>query len=221
MDERILSLEQAIRLLNRGGILLYPTETFYAIGCHPENTAGLARIYQLKDRPASKPLPLLAASLERAANVVDLANCPASLLSFWPGPLTLLLPVKKQLAQALINSQHKAAIRVSPHAAACAIARACGGFLPATSANPAGGRPGRDIRSLDRDWLAACARLGADFGICQGATGYPGSLDQPGYTEPSTLAEPLEIEGKIGLRILRAGCIPEAALTNRELQVIP
>lgn len=218
MDGHILPMEQAIRLLNRGGILIYPTETFYAIGCHPENTAGLARIYQLKGRPETKPLPLLAASLERAANVVDLANCPASLLSFWPGPLTLLLPAKKQLAQALINSQHKAAIRVSPHAAACAIAKACGGFLPATSANPAGGSPAPDIRALDRDWLAACAALGADFGICPGRPGIPGS---PRCAAPSTLAEPLEIDGNQVLRILRAGRIPEAELTNRKLQVIP
>lgn len=210
----LLSLDQAKSLLNSGGLLVYPTETFYALACHPENDAGLQLICRIKQRPRTKPLPLLAASTEAAAAVVDLTACPASLTSLWPAPLSLLLPAKKQLAQALINQQHKAAIRVSPNLAATSLAKACGGYLPATSANLAGRKPAITADGLEEQFLQVCTAQDIKFGI------YAENRTERPCLLPSTLAEPVKLNGRWLLRILRQGSLAAKTLTNASMDLI-
>lgn len=100
------SFSDAALCLRRGGLLIFPTETFYGLGCLAVHATAVARVYQLKRRPVHRPLPLLAADAAQAAEVVHLEAAPPELLArFWPGPLTLLLPARKHLAAPLINAQ--------------------------------------------------------------------------------------------------------------------
>ena len=91
---RVLDCAAAARCLRRGGVVIFPTETFYGLGCLAADAAAVARIYQLKRRPVQRPLPLLAADADQAGAVVWLEAAPPELTArFWPGPLSLLLPV--------------------------------------------------------------------------------------------------------------------------------
>ena len=87
-----MDLAQAARFLRAGGVLIFPTETFYGMGCLAAHAEAVARVYQLKCRPVHKPLPLLAAHAAQVDDVAELAAMPKGLAAFWPGPLTVLLP---------------------------------------------------------------------------------------------------------------------------------
>ena len=94
---------QAASFLRAGGAMVFPTETFYGLGCLAAHAQAVARVYQLKCRPVHKPLPLLAAHAAQVDAVAELAAMPRGLLPFWPGPLTVLLPARPCLPQALVN----------------------------------------------------------------------------------------------------------------------
>ena len=84
----------SIELLRSGGVVIFPTETVYGLGCLWRNHAGKERIYELKKRPAEKRLQMLAASLEQAAAAGVLVSDPLRKIAaaFWPGPLTAVVP---------------------------------------------------------------------------------------------------------------------------------
>ena len=113
---RRLGLEEAAAILAAGGVVIFPTETLYAIGCRADKAPACARLCALKGRPAGSPLPLLATDREQAARAVELEAAPPELLEhFWPGPLTLLLPARGLLAPEAKNAQGLAALRVTSH----------------------------------------------------------------------------------------------------------
>ena len=88
--------------LAAGGVWAFPTETFYGLGCRIMDAAAVQRVYQLKHRPVQRPLPVLAGSMDQLAAVVRLDEAPALLRErFWPGSLTILLPVLPQCRAAL------------------------------------------------------------------------------------------------------------------------
>ncbi|MBO5490817.1 MAG: Sua5/YciO/YrdC/YwlC family protein, partial [Desulfovibrio sp.] len=124
-------LDAAARLLRRGGVLAFPTETLSGLGCLALDAAAVAQVYQLKRRPVHKPLPLLAADAAQADAVADLAAMPQDLRAFWPGPLTVLLPGRAVLPPALKDSRGRAAVRVTSHPRAAALALRAGGALTA------------------------------------------------------------------------------------------
>lgn len=126
-------------LLEAGGLLVYPTETLPAIGCLATNLAGIAAIYKIKKRSASKLLPLVAASCQQVQEWADLIAAPQNLIrAFWPGPLTLILPAKRKSVKTLGNKNGEIAIRVTSHPLAAKLAWICGQPLIATSANISG-----------------------------------------------------------------------------------
>ncbi|WP_301188331.1 L-threonylcarbamoyladenylate synthase, partial [uncultured Desulfovibrio sp.] len=107
---RSLSLEEAARRLAAGGIVIFPTETLYAIGCRADKPDACARLCALKGRPAGSPLPLLAADAAQAARAVRLEAAPLPLLRrFWPGPLSLLLPALPELARDMLRAKRAGA----------------------------------------------------------------------------------------------------------------
>lgn len=216
MTNRITSLSQAMDLLLSGGILIYPTETYLAVGCDFANPDALATIYRLKRRPPAKPLPLIAASARHAAQICDLEGIPRELPEkFWPGPLTLLVPAKKPLAQALINPQHKVAIRVSSHPDAQKLAASCGGIIPATSANLSGRPPAATFGDLDPALTEAGVASANAPGLYLGA---PGSKTAR-FAGPSTLVEPVFRQGRWIMRILRSGAVRPGDLANRKWDI--
>lgn len=124
-------LRDALRALRTGGVIAFPTETTYGIGCDPRNPKAVARIYRMKGRDPKKPLLLVASSLAQvkkvavvSPDVVKIAN------AYWPGALTLVLPKK--------HGRGDVAIRVSSSEVVHALTSAFGYPIVATSANRSG-----------------------------------------------------------------------------------
>lgn len=218
-----MALGAAARFLRNGGVLVFPTETFYGVGCLAANAEAVARVYQLKRRPVHKPLPLLAAHAAQVDAVAELAAMPEGLLPFWPGPLTVLLPARPSLPPALVNEQGLAAVRVTPHPLAAKLAEQAGGALTASSANLSGGAPvclPQEIDPALMDALRHMAQAMPRFAGCA-AQAEKTALSPlllggplPAGGQPSTVVEPLgEEKGEAGrLRIVRAGAVSAAAL---------
>ena len=211
---RRLGLEEAAACLAAGGVVIFPTETLYAIGCRADKGAACALVRAIKGRPRASPLPLLAADTAQAGRAVRLDAAPGALLQrFWPGPLSLLLPARAPLAPEARNARGLAALRVTSHPLAARLAALAGFALTASSANFSGGAPAARAEELDPALLDSLARAGADTGLL--VAGAPG--EEPGGGPPSTLVAPLP-DGR-GLRILRAGAVSAEALGEAGFRV--
>jgi L-threonylcarbamoyladenylate synthase len=132
----------AAEVLRRGGLVAYPTETFYGLGALARDAAAVARLVLAKGRPDGKPLPLVAGDRAQVDEVAVLSG-PALRLAetFWPGPLTLVLPARPGLPEPVAAGTGTVGVRIPGSEVARALALAAGGALIATSANPAGGPP--------------------------------------------------------------------------------
>lgn len=149
-------LAAACRALAAGGIVAYPTEAVFGLGCDPADGAALERLLALKGRPADKGLIVIAHDL--AAVEPWLAPLEPALRArvepTWPGPVTWLLPAAADCPQRLRGDHDTLAVRISAHPVAAALCRAWGGALVSTSANRAGGEPAHDaagVRALFGD----------------------------------------------------------------------
>ncbi len=152
LDRRI---DEAAAVLRRGGIVVYPTETLYALGARADHAAALTRLARAKLRPEGKPLPLLAGDREQVRRVARLDAASERLADrFWPGPLTLVLPAAPDLDPAVTAGSGTVGIRVPGSAVARALALRAGFALVSTSANPSGGPPPARAADLDPALLA-------------------------------------------------------------------
>jgi len=144
-------VSQAIRTLRAGGLVVFPTETFYGLAADPWNEAALARLLERKERPPGEPLPLILANRDQLKGLVDKITPQAAALMdrFWPGPLTLVLPARLGLPEALV-SDRGVGVRVSPHPIARALASGIDGPLVATSANRRGQPPPLSVTEAHR-----------------------------------------------------------------------
>jgi L-threonylcarbamoyladenylate synthase len=187
----------AAELLRRGGIVAYPTETFYALGARADDAAALERLLRAKLRPEGKALPLLAADAAqvRAVAVLDAAAARVA-ARFWPGPLTLILPALRSVDPAITAGSGTVGIRIPGSAVARELASRAGFALVSTSANPSGGPPPARVEDLDPSLVAQI-----DLVLDGGPT--PGGL-------ASTVAR---IEGT-GVRVLREGPIGAQAVAD-------
>lgn len=188
LEARIRTAAEALR---RGGLVAYPTETFYGLGALARDEAAVDRLVSAKGRPDGKPLPLVAADLAAVGAVAVVSDDAARLARrFWPGPLTLVLPARPGLPAAITAGTGSVGVRVPGSEIARALARAAGGALVSTSANPSGGPP--PVRPED---LEPALRARVDVVLDGGPA--PGGL-------PSTVValEPA------GLRLVRPGAVP-------------
>ena len=121
--------------LRSGAVVAFPTETFYALGADPRRAGAVAAVFRLKGRPGDRRLPWIAASRAQVEAVCVLPE-RASVLAdrCWPGPVTLVLPLRGAGGQGV-------AVRVSSHPLARALAAALGHPVISTSANPTGAPP--------------------------------------------------------------------------------
>ena len=139
-------LRQAARTLAQGGIVAYPTEAVYGLGCDPLNGLAVERLLLLKRRPVTKGLILIAADLQQLRPYIGLPEkeIPSRVLASWPGPHTWLLPVASHVPWWITGGQERIAVRVTAHPVAAALCRHFGGPLVSTSANSAGKAPARN-----------------------------------------------------------------------------
>ena len=130
-------ISEAAGILKNGGIVVYPTETVYGIGCDPLNKESCERVQALKHRNDSKPFILIADSVERVEEFAGQLAPQLSALAriFWPGALTMVIRPEKQLPLHLHGPSGGVAFRVTPHPVAAALVRKFGRPVVSTSAN--------------------------------------------------------------------------------------
>jgi len=138
----MFSIEAAIAALQAGELVVYPTETFYAIGVDAFSSSALARLFRMKRREAGRPVGLIAADTAMAFSLAREIPSNARRLAdaFWPGPLTLVLPARDELAREL-GGLEGVGVRVSPNPVARALSAGLGRPITATSANLSGEAP--------------------------------------------------------------------------------
>jgi len=134
------TLQEAVRLLRNGGVIAYPTETFYGLGADAGNETAVRRIFSVKGRDFRNPVPLIigeerilphyAAEIPKAATQL--------IKALWPGPLTLIFSAAARVNRLLTGGTGKIGIRLSGHPVAASLARSLDGALTSTSANLSG-----------------------------------------------------------------------------------
>ena len=133
-------IARAAALLAEGRLVAFPTETVYGLGADARNGKAVAGIYAAKGRPSFNPLIVHVATVEQAQALVDWNAEAERLAAFWPGPLTLVLPLRPGhgVASLVTAGLPTLAVRVPAHPAAQALLAAFGGPVAAPSANPSG-----------------------------------------------------------------------------------
>lgn len=133
-------LKHAARTVRAGGVVTHATEGVWGLACDPASPTAMARVLSLKKRAKKRGLILVAAEPEAVELFVaaDAADAWASATATWPGDTTWLLPAAAGLDPYLTGGGSRIALRVSAHPACRALARAAGGIIVSTSANPAG-----------------------------------------------------------------------------------
>jgi len=193
---RMLTLQEATARLKEGGFLIYPTETFFGVGCTISHDQAIARIFQIKRRLFAMPLPVILADAGQMSQVAhlppDLSEDVEKLIAaFWPGPLSLILPARMHLSPLLTGGTGNIAVRVSPHPVPTELARLTGEPLVASSANISGQPAVTSVCELDP------ALLTAVDAVVDVPPAPAGGL-------PSTLLRPL---GNGQVRVLRTGAV--------------
>lgn len=134
-------LARAAAILGRGGLVAFPTETVYGLGADARDGPAVARIFEAKGRPRFNPLIVHVADTETARRYVEWPETARALAArFWPGPLTLVLPLRPDsgLSALVTGGLPSLALRVPAHPLARALLRGFGGPVAAPSANPSG-----------------------------------------------------------------------------------
>lgn len=133
-------IRAAVRVLKRGGVIAFPTETTYGLGCDPRSARAVSSIFKIKGRDQKKALLLVASSVADVKKVAEHAGPSKKLAArHWPGPLTLVLPARASARLAKgVASKKDIAVRVSSSLFVRALVRAYGFPIIATSANRAG-----------------------------------------------------------------------------------
>ena len=184
---RWLEIRKAVSTIKHGGIVAYPTESVYGLGCDPQNGSAVLRLLWLKQRPVEKGLILIASSVQQLkpylAEVGE--EYMERALVTWPGPATWVMPASERTPQWLRGDHKTIAVRVTSHPLASALCQQFKGAIVSTSAN----RTGEPV-------IKYAAKTEQVFGdnidyILKGATG--------------NLERPTEIRDVMTNEIIRAG----------------
>ncbi len=216
MDETLTDpvqpgLDAALDVLVRGGVLVYPTETLYALGCDARDREAVERVARIKNRPVDKPLPVVIGSKDmfplvarregpgdgegdRGADMGPTLSALAQ--AFWPGPLSVLVRARRSLAPSVMDFQELVSVRVTPHPLAAELSRRLGAPLVATSANPSGRPAPARLEDLDPSLVER-----ADLVVRE--------EPWPSGGAPSTL---VRVVGSMRLSVLRPGALPATDL---------
>lgn len=184
-----LNASEAKKLILDGGLIAYPTEAVYGLGCDPDNLSSLERLLKLKQRPWQKGLILVAANIEQLFDYIDISHLSKDELAFaqskWPGPFTFVMPAQSYISSKLKGNFDSIAVRVSAHPVVKEICLTIGKPLVSTSANLTGKVPAMTENEIE------CQFTDLLDGFIEGDLGK--------QTQPSTI-----IDAKTG-NILRQG----------------
>ena len=182
-------ITQAVAVLRAGGVVAYPTDTFYGLAVDPRRDDAIEKLLALKGRGRAAAIPLVAADLDQARTAGELGPDEMRLAAaFWPGPLSIVVPASPALSRVGLGGGNTVAVRVPAEPVARALAAAFGFCVTATSANASGASPAESPIDV------AAALRGLDLLIDGGRV--PGGA-------PSTIVA-LEDDGPV---LLRAGAV--------------
>lgn len=192
------AVNDSLKILEQGGIVAYPTESFYALGVKALNEPAVIKLFHLKKRPAEKAIPVIIGTRDLLETIVKTIPFQARGLmdKFWPGGLTLIFHAGEIVPDVLLGGGGKIAVRIPGDSFALAFAQASLFPITATSANMSGGKPSRRAQEVVQYFGKE-----VDLVIDQGET--PGG-------KPSTIldvtVEPSRVirEGKISPDLLSA-----------------
>ncbi|MFO7640914.1 MAG: L-threonylcarbamoyladenylate synthase [Candidatus Competibacteraceae bacterium] len=147
-----LRVRAGARVVRAGGLIAYPTEAVYGLGCDPRNERAVRRLLALKRRSPRKGLILIAADFAQLAPYLQplTPTDRAQLNATWPGPYTWLIPARPEVPRWLRGQFDTLAVRVTAHPLAAALCRTCGHPLVSTSANYSGRPPARTALAVRR-----------------------------------------------------------------------
>ena len=164
MDGR--SISKAAEIVRGGGLVVYPTDTVYGLGCDPLDESAVDRLFAAKGRE-SKAVPVLCSSLDRAGDLVELEPRARELAGEnWPGALTIVAPLKMRVPDRLSQGPYLG-VRVPNHSGCLELIAACGGWLTGTSANLSGRPSAKSAAEASRQ-LGASVDMFLDGGPAPG-----------------------------------------------------
>jgi L-threonylcarbamoyladenylate synthase len=142
------NIMKAAQIVRRGGLVVYPTETVYGLGCDPLNVQAVKRILEVKGN-RNKPLPVLAASIVDAEKIAFVSpNGKKLAAKFWPGPLTMVFPKKSALQDVVTFGLDSVGLRIPANDVALQLISLCEGLLVGSSANRTGEEPPRSVQEM-------------------------------------------------------------------------
>ncbi len=203
MHRHPLSLEAACRAIRSGRPIVFPTETFYGIGCDAMNADAVGAVFTAKRRPTAMPMPVVLSSRKYLPRVA--AHVPKAAVRlmdiFWPGPLSILFPAVDDVPDLLCGNSGRVAVRCSSHPAPTALCEASDRILVASSANVSGFEPVASMEELSAELLSSTAGI---------------FLSGPAPTggKPSTVVDVRDEKAGTVVRIMREGAVSEDALRN-------
>ncbi len=195
------TINEAVQIVKEGGLVVYPTDTVYGLGCDPFNVNAVKRVMKVKGR-SKKPLPVLVASLEEAGEIAHITDEAYRLANkLWPGALTMILRKKPALSNVVTCGLNSVGIRSPNHATALKLIQLSGGFLIGTSANLTGKKSPRTAeeaakqvgKHVDLILDAGASPIGIDSTIIDLASRSP-RIVRPGPVGAREIAEALCIE---------------------------
>ena len=137
-------IEKTFQVIKKGGIVVFPTDTVYGIGCNPYNANAVEKIYEIKSREKIKSLPVLAYSLDTVKEIARIDTFTEKIIKkYWPGPLTLILELTDKKLKKSLNLDNKIAVRIPDSKCTLKLLEKCG-LLVGTSANISGSPPSTD-----------------------------------------------------------------------------
>ncbi len=198
----------AVETLRAGGLVAYPTDTLYGLGADALNEAAVERVFEAKGRPQGMPLPLLIADAAQLAAVAESVPGVALRLAeaFWPGGLTLVLPVSSAVPPLVTARGWKVAVRLPDHPVPRALAEGLGRPITGTSANRSGGPEPRTADGV-REALGDAVDVVLDAGPSpagRSSTVLDVTTEQPRILRLGAVSQE-EIERALGMAVAREG----------------
>lgn len=162
-------IRQAVKALEHGGVIAYPTESVFGLGCDPWDEEAVMKLLKIKQRSWEKGLILIAADFNQLQEFIQPVSNELlkQLEQTWPGPVTWLLPAKPEVPDYLRGQHQTIAVRVTAHKQSADLCRAFGSAIISSSANLAGMPPAKTIHDVrwslpDLDYVLP--------GLCSGST---------------------------------------------------
>ena len=131
-------IRKSVEIIENGGVIIFPTDTVYGIGCNPYDANAVKKIYQIKSREKTKSLPVLASSIEIVKQITIIDEFTEKIVKkYWPGPLTLILKLRDKNLKKSLNLEDKIAVRIPNSVCTLKLLNKCN-LIVGTSANVSG-----------------------------------------------------------------------------------